>query len=102
MENILTTFIGNIINSNYYGIKENEKNLFEIRKIIFKHNENNSSNNNNNKNDNSKISNNKCFICHKYCTNLKLRQVETSTRVTDEIISSHLICDHCFIKPILD
>ena len=44
------------------------------------------------KNDNS---NKYCFLCQRFDQNLKLRQINTLTRVTDEIISSQLVCDNC-------
>ena len=40
-------------------------------------------------------SNRHCFLCQRLDGNLKLRQINTLTRVTDEIISSQLVCDRC-------
>lgn len=100
MKNNVTIFIEKL-KVKYNNIDKFEKNLFEIRKTILNNNDDeitqkDNSNRNNNNN------NNTCFICHKHSTNLKLRQIESSTRMADEIISSHLICENCFISPILD
>ena len=96
--NIIKPFL--IILKKNYDIIGN-KNKYEIRQYILttNNNNNNKGNNNNNNNNNN---DNKCFYCHKYEKNLKLRQTQSSTRITDEIISSQLVCDNCFIAPLLD
>ena len=98
MKNSTTLFIEKLKNR-YNNINKNEKDLFEIRKTILNNNNNDGATK---KDNNNRFNNNKCFICHKYATNLKLRQVESSARMADEIISSHLICENCFISPMLD
>ena len=95
MKNNSTIFIEKL-KVKYNNIDKGEKSLFIIRKIIL------NNNNESTKKGNNRNNNNICFICHKHSTNLKLRQVESSTRMADEIISSHLICEDCFINPMLD
>ena len=82
-QNILQNILELIIEE--YNIPLEQK-IYKLRYLILN---NDKENNNNN---NTKY----CFICHKSNKNLKLRQINNLTRVTDEIITSQLMCDKCY------
>ena len=71
-----------------YKIDNNINNIFLIRQIIINNNNINNTDNNNKQ----------CFYClnNTNSTNIKLRQIFTNARISDEIIMCKFICDNCY------
>ena len=86
-KNVLKSILLPLLETEYNIPKNlNEKNLYEIRKYILS-TKTAAANNNNNK---------QCYTCQKYNKNLKLRQIQNNSRLSDEIIFCQFICDECF------
>ena len=83
-ENILKKTL-NLIANQYNIPQQHNNSLYNFRKAFYDR-QNNIDNKSNNR---------YCFICHKFQLNLKLRQINNFTRVTDEIISTQLVCENC-------
>ena len=71
-KNILTTILP-LLDKEYKIPSLIENNLCEIRKYILSNNAAAATNNNNKKK--------QCYICQKYNTNLKLRQIQNFSRI---------------------
>ena len=67
-----------------YNIPKEKKNLYEIRKYILSTTKT------------TTAAKQCCYTCQKYSTNLKLRQIQNNSRLSDEIIFCQFICDECF------
>ena len=50
---------------------------------------------NNNKDGGNDKNNGKCYHCKTEGLHLKLKQIKTLTRITDELIETHFICADC-------